>query len=244
MNETWVILGATSSIARTFQQMLAERGDGLLLAGRNMDELSTCASDAKARGARFAEPIKLDMRDPATFGPILERLGNEEGTLNAAVFTGSMPPQADVDADPTLTAGVIADSHTGPAEFLLGLAPMLETRGNGTIVGVGSVAGDRGRITNYVYGSSKAAFATFLSGLRNRLGRAGVHVVTVKPGMVDTAMTYDMKLMFPGTPESVSIDILKAVDKKRNVVYTPRIWQLIMLVIKHIPEPIFKKLSF
>ncbi len=244
MTETWVILGATSSIAKAFTRLLAERGVGLILAGRDMDDLASCASDAAARGARFAQAIAIDMRDATTFSPVLERMLKEDGKLNAAVFTGSMPPQSEIDADASLIEGVIADSHTGPAQFLQALAPFLEERGSGTIVGVGSVAGDRGRLGNYVYGSSKAGFHCYLAGLRNRLGRSGCHVVTVKPGMVDTAMTWDMdKLMFPGTPESVSADIIKAVDKRRNVVYTPRIWQLVMLVIKNIPEPIFKKLS-
>ena len=244
MNQTWVILGATSSMAKPFVRMLAERGVGLILAGRDMEDIAAGAEDAKARGARFAVPMPIDMRNEKTFQPIIDRMREEDGSLNAAVFTGSMPEQSAIDADPSLIAGVIADSHTGPAQFLQALANDMEERGSGTIVGVGSVAGDRGRLGNYVYGSSKAGFHAYLSGLRNRLGRSGCHVVTVKPGMVDTAMTWGMdKLMFPGTPESVSADILKAVDKKRNVIYTPRIWQLVMLVIKNIPEPIFKKMS-
>ena len=112
------------------------------------------------------------------------------------------------------------------------------------VVGVGSVAGDRGRIGNYVYGSAKAGFHAYLSGLRNRLGRSGVHVVTVKPGTVDTAMTWGMdKLSFLASPEKVVGDIFKAVDKKKNVLYTPFIWWPVMTVIKMIPERVFKKLS-
>lgn len=245
MNETWVILGGTSSMARAFIRHLAESGAGLILTGRDSKELEANAADAIAYGARFAEAMLIDMRDNSTFGAVLERLGQEDGILNAGVFTGSMPEQSEIDADPSLIAGVIVDSHTGPAEFLQLLAPMLEERESGTVVGVGSVAGDRGRIGNYVYGSSKAGFEAYLSGLRNRLGRSGAHVVTVKPGMIDTAMTWHLdKLMFPGTPDSVANDIAKGIKKKRNVVYTPWIWRYIMLVIRHIPEPIFKKMSF
>ena len=244
MTQTWVILGATSSMAKAFVKLLADRGHNLILAGRDMDELKLNAADATARGASNVSLHKLDMRDAKTFSPILAELGTQDGTLNAAVFTGSMPPQAEAEANPELIEGVIQDSHTGPATFLQNLAPMLEERASGTIVGVGSVAGDRGRLGNYVYGSSKSGFDSYLSGLRNRLGRSGAHVVTVKPGMVDSAMTWDMdKLMFPGTPESVAKDIMKGVDKKRNVVYTPAIWRLVMFVIRHVPEPIFKKLS-
>jgi len=244
MTDTWVILGASSSMARAMIRSLAERGAGLILAGRDMDDIKATASDAVARGAPFAEAMALDVRDSSTFAPILDRLAQEDGILNAAVFVGSMPPQSAIDADPTLIAGVVTDSHSGPATFLQMMAPMIEERGAGTVVGVSSVAGDRGRIGNYVYGSAKAGFSTYLSGLRNRLNRSGGHVVTVKPGMIDTAMTWDLdKLMFPVGPEKVAADILRAVDKKRNVIYTPVIWALVMLVIRHIPEPIFKKMS-
>jgi NADP-dependent 3-hydroxy acid dehydrogenase YdfG len=104
---------------------------------------------------------------------LIDRLADEEGELNAAVFVGSMPAQAEIDADPSLIDGTVTDSFTGPARFLQMLAPLMEARGGGTVVGVGSVAGDRGRIGNYVYGAAKAGFATYLSGLRNRLTRAG-----------------------------------------------------------------------
>ena len=244
MPETWVILGATSSMARSFARRLAERGAALILAGRDMEDLAATAADAEARGAPFAEPMKLDVRDPATFQPILDRLAREDGALSAAVFVGSMPPQEEIDADPALISGVVTDSHSGPATFLQMMAPMIEERGMGTVVGVSSVAGDRGRIGNYVYGSAKAGFTTYLSGLRNRLNRADGHVVTVKPGMIDTAMTWHLdKLMFPVGPEKVAEDILRAVDKKRNVIYTPWIWFVVMNVIRHIPEFIFKKMS-
>jgi short-subunit dehydrogenase len=155
-----------------------------------------------------------------------------------------MPPQAEIDADPALIAGVAADSFTGPAQVLSRVAPLIEARGAGTIVGVASVAGDRGRVGNYVYGAAKAAFATYLSGLRNRLTRSGGHVVTVKPGFVDTAMTWGLPGMFlVAPPEAVAASILKAVRRQRNVIYTPFFWRYIMMIIRAVPEPIFKKLS-
>ncbi len=164
--------------------------------------------------------------------------------MNAAVFVGSMPAQAEIDADPALIDGTATDSFTGPARFLQMLAPVIEARGGGTVVGVGSVAGDRGRLGNYVYGAAKAGFATYLSGLRNRLTRAGGHVVTVKPGFVDTGMTWGLPGMFlVASPEAVAEDILKAVRKKRNVIYTPFFWRFIMLIIIHIPEFVFKKMK-
>ena len=121
---------------------------------------------------------------------------------------------------------------------------MMEVRGGGAVVGVGSVAGDRGRLGNYVYGAAKAGFATYMSGLRNRLGRSGVHVMTVKPGPVDTAMTWGLDSMpFMTTPDAAARDIAKGLRKGRNVIYTAGIWRLVMLVIRNVPEPIFKKLS-
>lgn len=244
MNKTWIILGGTSSMARAFARAVAHDGAAVLLAGRDMDDLRASAADCAARGARLAEAVAFDARNPEGFVALLDRLEQEEGEINAAVFVGSMPPQAEIDTDPSLLDGVVADSHTGPARFLQMLAPMIEQRGCGTVVGVGSVAGDRGRISNYVYGSAKAGFATFLSGLRNRLTRAGGHVVTVKPGFVDTGMTWGLEGMFlVASPDAVAADILKAVRKKRNVIYTPFFWRYIMLIIRHVPEPIFKKMS-
>jgi len=244
MEQTWIILGASSTMARAFMQKLAEQGAGLILAGRRMDDLKTNASDALARGASMAKPIAFDARDPGTFQPVIDLALKQAGQINCAVFVGSMPPQEEIDADPAMLDGVIADSFTGPARFLQMLAPHLEARGSGSIVGVGSVAGDRGRIGNYVYGGAKGGFATYLSGLRNRLGREGVHVMTVKPGPVDTAMTQGMDdLPFMTTPDAVADDILAGLKRGKNVLYTRRIWWPIMTVIRAIPEPVFKKMS-
>ena len=244
MNETWIILGATSSMARALARALAEQGHSLLLAGRDMDDIKRLAADCTARGAAMAEAVTFDARKPATFTPLIEKLSDQEGMLNAAVFVGSMPEQEAIDNDPSLIDGTVMDSFTGPARFLQMMAPLMEARGGGTVVGIGSVAGDRGRVGNYVYGAAKAGFHTYLSGLRNRLTRAGAHVVTVKPGFVDTAMTWGIEGMFlVAPPEKVATDILRAVEKRRNVIYTPFFWRYIMLIIRSIPEPIFKKMS-
>jgi len=244
MSDTWIILGATSAIARAFMRDRAETGATLILCGRDMDDMAGTAADLRARGAADAHVLRLDVRDAKTFQPILDLAADQHGMLNAAVFTGSMPDQAVIDETPAMIDGVVMDSFTGPAQFLQRLAPMMEVRGGGAIVGVGSVAGDRGRLGNYVYGAAKAGFATYLSGLRNRLGRSGVHVMTVKPGPVDTAMTWGLESMpFMTTPEAAAKDIAKGLRKERNVIYTAGIWRLIMLVIRNVPEPIFKKMS-
>jgi short-subunit dehydrogenase len=242
--ETWLILGASSAMARATARALAARGATLLLAGRDGEDLSALASDCTFRGAAAAEAVTFDARDPSGFPALVDRLAAAEGSVNAAIFTGSMPPQAEIDADPALVDGVVADSFTGPARLLTMIAPLIEARGAGCIVGVASVAGDRGRVGNYVYGAAKAGFATYLSGLRNRLTRAGGHVVTVKPGFVDTAMTWGLPGMFlVAPPEAVAASILRAVERRRNVIYTPFFWRYIMLIIRAVPEPIFKKLS-
>lgn len=244
MSTTWIILGGTSTIARGFARSAATRGEGVILAGRDLADMQATATDCGVHGAPVAEAIAFDARDSGSFTPILERAKALNGSISVAVFVGSMPPQDEIDADPALIAGTITDSFTGPATFLTALATEMETRGAGTVVGVGSVAGDRGRLGNYVYGAAKAGFHTYLSGLRNRLGRSGVHVVTVKPGTVDTAMTWGLdKLPFLAQPEKVVADIFKAVDKKKNTLYTPIIWWPVMTVIKLIPERIFKKMA-
>ncbi|MGC1489032.1 MAG: SDR family oxidoreductase [Albidovulum sp.] len=244
MNETWIILGATSAMARAFARKVAANGATVLLAGRDLDDLGVIAADCRLRGASQAEVLSFDARKPKGFDALITRMETEDGILNAAVFVGSMPEQSAIDADPGLIDGTVTDSFTGPARFLQMLAPLIEARGGGTVVGVGSVAGDRGRLGNYVYGAAKAGFHTYLSGLRNRLTRAGGHVVTVKPGFVDTAMTWGLPGMFlVATPDAVAEDILNAVKKRRNVIYTPFFWRYIMLIIRNIPEPIFKKLK-
>lgn len=244
MNDTWIILGATSSMAKAFARAVAAKNARVLLAGRDMEDLKAMAQDCSARGAVEALAVRFDARDRKTFKPIIEKAVKEPGSINVAVFVGSMPDQSLIDEDPSMISGVVSDSYVGPADFLQSVAPHMEERGSGTVVGVGSVAGDRGRIGNYVYGSAKAGFHTYLSGLRNRLTRSGGHVVTVKPGFVDTAMTWGLEGMFlVASPDDIAKDILKAVEKKKNVLYTPFFWRYIMLIIRSIPEPIFKKLS-
>lgn len=244
MTDNWIILGATSSMAKAFARAVSGEGARVFLAGRDMADLQSSAFDCTQRGADMAEAVAFDARKPDGFSALIDRVTKEDGMINVAVFVGSMPAQAEIDMDPSLIAGVVTDSFTGPATFLQAIAPEMEARGGGTVIGVGSVAGDRGRISNYVYGSAKAGFHTYLSGLRNRLTRSGGHVVTVKPGFVDSAMTWGIEGMFlVAPPEKVAADLLNAVEKKKNVIYTPFFWRIIMGIITRIPERIFKKMS-
>ncbi len=244
MTDTWIILGASSAMGRAFARKVAAEGCDLVLAARDVDDLARTATDCELRGSGRVASVAFDIRDPSGFQKILNTAGPSDGMINAAVFVGSMPEQSAIDADPALAGNTIEDCFAGPVRFLLALAPLMEERGGGTVIGIGSVAGDRGRIGNYTYGAAKAGFHTFLSGLRNRLNRSGGHVVTVKPGFVDTTMTWGLPGLFlVATPEAVAEDLWLAVQKRRNTIYTPWFWRYIMLIIRSIPEPIFKKMS-
>jgi short-subunit dehydrogenase len=243
---TWLVLGASSSIARAFSRLVAEAGAGVLLAGRDADDLARTAADLTARHGTSAEVLRFDALDRASIAALVAhcRAAVPAGALDVFLAFGAMPEQAAIEADPTLAAAAIAATYTGAVELLLGLAPLLEAGRRGHVVVLGSVAGDRGRLKNYVYGSAKAGLAVFTAGLRNRLLRAGVLVTTVKPGFVDTAMTWGLPGLFlVASPEATARASLAAALKGREVIYTPRFWAFIMLIIRLIPERIFKKLS-
>ncbi len=156
-----------------------------------------------------------------------------------------MGEQSTSEADPIVATEVLRSNFEGPASILAHLANRFEHRGSGVLVGISSVAGERGRATNYIYGSAKAGFTAFLSGLRNRLAGAGVHVVTVLPGFVATRMTEGMDLpaKLTAQPQEVASAIVRATRKRRNIIYVRPIWQLVMAVIRNIPESVFKKLK-
>jgi len=244
MTQTWIILGASSAMARAFGREMAQEGHHLLVCGRDTEDLRRNAADLLLRGASEAEVFEFDTRDAQTWQAILDRAASVNRIVNVAVFAGSMPEQDSIATDPALMQGVVLDNFSGAAEFLLRIAPIMESHGRGSVVGLGSVAGDRGRLGNYVYGAAKAGFHTFMAGHRNRMARSGVHVMTVKPGFVDTAMTWGLEGMFlVASPEAVARDIVTGLRKKRNVIYTPMFWFLIMTIIRCVPEFIFKRLK-
>jgi len=245
MSNAWLILGASSSMARAFTRLAAQNGAHVLLAGRDAADLALLAQDAKLRGAASAAALPFDTRKPDGFAALIAQLLALDATPNIAIFAGSMLDQAKLEAAPDGLAGMITDNLAGPAQLLLLAMPEMIARPGGVIIGVSSVSGDRGRASNYGYGAGKAGFTAFLSGLRARLSRSKVHVMTVKPGFVDTAMTWGLPGLFlVASPDAAAKRIWHAAKRRRNVIYVPGFWWIIMTIISCVPEFIFKKMKF
>jgi short-subunit dehydrogenase len=243
-SSTWLVLGASSAIGRAIAEAAARRGSDVILAGRNLDELERTAAHIRITSGRKASTAPFDALAFDTHQYFANEIAGRTGELNVALLFALMPEQAEMDSDPAKALACIAASYMGAVSVLHHLAPHLEAKGRGVVIGFGSVAGDRGRLKNYIYGSSKAGLHAYLSGLRNRLGRRGVHVMTVKPGFVDTAMTWGKPgVVLAARPEVVAEACLRAGEKRKDVIYVPGFWRWVMLVIRLIPESIFKKLS-
>jgi short-subunit dehydrogenase len=245
LERAWLVLGGSSAIARAFARVAAEAGSDLLLAGRDIEDLERTACDLRVRYGRQAEVVAFDATNFESHEAFVDTVRARARRLDVMLAFGLMPTQAAIDADPALGIQTIATTYTGAVSVLLRLAPLLEAQGDGCVVVVGSVAGDRGRVKNYVYGSAKAGLHAFTQGLRARLFRAGVCVTTVKPGFVDTAMTFGMRAgLLMASPEACARACLRHAARGREVVYYPPTWRLIMLIIKLIPEPIMKRMRF
>ncbi len=245
--ECWLVLGASSAVARAFARLVAAQGCDLLLAGRDLDDIERIAADLRVRGAGKVTVLAFDAMDYAAHAGFAGRCVAVRGggaRLNLFLAFGAMPDQAAIDADPRLVADTVGANFTGAASVLSHLAPALEAQKAGRVVALTSVAGDRGRLKNYVYGSAKAGLNAYLQGLRARLFRAGVTVTTVKAGFLDTALTFGLPGMFlVASPEACAKACLRHAAKGREVVYFPIFWWGIMTIIRAIPERIFKRLS-
>jgi decaprenylphospho-beta-D-erythro-pentofuranosid-2-ulose 2-reductase len=241
--KTLLLVGGTSDIGRATALRYASAGWRVLLAARNADAAQRNADDAAARTGVAVTVHALDVLDTAALAAFVDSLPVLPDTVVCVV--GELGDQARAESDLEHAAMVLRTNFEGPA-LLLGLfAERFLARGSGTIVGVSSVAGDRGRASNYVYGAGKAGFTAFLSGLRNRLARTGIRVVTVKPGFVRTRMTAGMKLppLLTAEPAEVGETIFKAAETGRgDTIYVRGIWRIVMTVIALIPEPVFKRL--
>ena len=240
-----LIIGATSAIAEAVARRFAARGARLYLLARNLERLRDLASDLAIRGAATVDCAGLDVnafdRHPAAIEDAARAMG---GIDVALIAHGTLGDQAACEQSIELTLLELSTNAISVISLLTLLANRFETQGGGSIAVVSSVAGDRGRRSNYVYGAAKGAVTIFLQGLRNRLQRSGVHVLTIKPGFVDTPMTAALeKGPLWSSPERIAQGIERALELKRDVVYLPAWWRLAMTAIKLIPERIFKKLS-
>ena len=238
-----LVVGATSAIAEATARAWAARGDALYLAGRREALLAASAADLRLRGAAKVAHERFDILEGDAHEGLIARAEEVLGTLDCVLVAhGTLPDQAACAADPALAVAEIELNAVSTAAFLLRVATLFESRRAGTIAVVTSVAGVRGRASNYVYGAAKAMVSTLAEGLRHRLHASGVAMVDIRPGFVDTPMT----AAFPkgalwASPARVAGDIVAAIDARRGVVYTPWFWRWIMLVIRHVPEFVFVK---
>lgn len=238
-----LILGATSDIAIATAHVFAAQGHPLQLAARDIEKLEATKTDLEVR---YQVPVSVQEFDVLNFeshAPFVSELSELPGIAICTI--GLLGSQTDDEQNLQSARQVMQSNYEGPAHILSLLANAFEERGSGTLVGISSVAGERGRASNYIYGSAKAGFTAFLSGLRNRLSSKGVHVVSVLPGFVATKMTEGMDLpdKLTAQPDEVAAAIEHAILKKRNVIYVRPVWALIMGIIRNIPEAIFKKTS-
>lgn len=240
---TILILGATSDMATAIARKFGDAGFDIQLAARNAARLRPLQSDLAIRYSVNCTLHEFDASQPDTHKVFLDALPVLPD-ISVCVF-GYLGDQQKAESDWTECERILQVNYIGAVSILNVIANQYASRHNGTIVGISSVAGERGRQSNYFYGSAKAGFTAYLAGLRNRLFHQHVHVVSVQPGFVYTKMTENMPLPRPltATPGVVAAVVYRAVQKKKNVVYVKWFWRWIMLVIKSIPEGLFKKLK-
>lgn len=235
-----LILGARSDIGRALARGYAAQGCEIILAARG--DISADATDLALRTGAKVRAVSFDVTDGAA-DRFFDGLGAVPGTV--VMVAGLLGDQAQSAADDAAAQAVMDSNYNGPARYLLAAARRMADVSGGCIIGISSVAGERGRASNFIYGSAKAGFTAFLSGLRNAHAKTGLHVMTVKPGFVRTQMTAGMKLppVMTAEPDQVADAIIKAQRGRRDVLYTLGRWRLVMAIIRAIPEPVFKRLS-
>lgn len=240
-----LVLGATSAIAIGTMRPLAKRGASFYLVARNAEKLTAVSSDLLTRGAAAVFTRVMDLDDISAHDVMLAEAANELGTIELALLAhGVLGDQEAAQANYATTEAILRTNFLSAISLITWLANYFEASRQGVLAVISSVAGDRGRKSNYIYGTSKGALNIFLEGVRNRIDRSGVHVLTIKPGFVATPMTAHLPQngLF-AHPAIVGQGILNAIADGKDVVYVPPIWALIMFVIRSIPNFIFKKLN-
>lgn len=240
-----LIIGATSAIAEHCARIWAGRGDALYLVARNEEQLKTIAVDLKVRGASQADTYRTDLNDSNDHTALLDAAqAAMDGIDTVLIAHGTLPSQKACEKSVDETLAGIKTNALSTISLLTLIANHFEARQTGTIAVISSVAGDRGRASNYVYGSAKAMVTAFTSGLRQRLYKSNVAVVTIKPGFVDTPMTAEFKKgLLWAKPDAVAAMIVKAIDAKKSEVYVPAFWWAVMAVFKWMPECVIKNLD-
>lgn len=239
-----LIIGATSAIAEAVARVYAARAANLYLLARDPQRGAAIAQDLTVRGATGVREATLDVTQFAAHSDTLDEAWAAFGGFDVVLIAhGTLPDQAACDADADLAIREFTVNSTATIALANYIARRLEPQGSGTLAVISSVAGDRGRASNYVYGAAKAAVSAYTSGLRQSLHPRGINVLTIKPGFVDTPMTAAFrKGVLWATPEQVARGVVRAIDQRRSVVYLPWFWRIIMCIIRSIPEPVFRRL--
>jgi short-subunit dehydrogenase len=239
-----LIIGGTSAIAAEAAKLFAEHGARLFVTGRDRAKLSAVCDDLRVRGASQVESAELDVTQLSAHRNVIESAVRLLGGLDVALIAhGTLPDQSLCEKEVSSAVAALEVNFTATVALLTPLANYFEAQRHGCIAVIGSVAGDRGRQSNYVYGAAKGGVDRFLQGLRNRLFRSGVAVVTLKPGFVDTPMTSAVrKNPLFSSAQRAGHGVYRAIQRRQNVVYIPWFWSPIMALVRLLPEGIFKRL--
>lgn len=241
-----IVLGGTKGIGRAVARHLAERGDEVLLFGRDVEQLERSAADLAARGKSAAGWVRCDLADPAGFATALEQAWQKLGSVDAVIVTAALFASQDaLEADVDLAQRLLTVNFANTVTFCEHARKRLLAQGGGTLCVLSSVAGDRGRKPVAIYGAAKAGLSHYLESLDHKFRAQGLKTVCVKPGFVKTGMTAGLKPPpFAGEPAQVANIIVRAIDRGTPLVYAPGMWRWVMLVISSLPRFVMRKINF